>query len=58
MPGEIQDLFERIERETNVNSIYVNSICAWPLIRSVLFSKLLNISEVNSNSIIRTPSTK
>jgi len=51
MPSEIQDLFERIERETNVNTIYINSICAWPLIRSVLFSELQNISEVNSRNL-------
>jgi hypothetical protein len=38
-PNEIKECFRQIERDANVNDISLMGICAWPLIRSVLYSE-------------------
>ena len=49
-PNEIKECFREIEQDANVNGISLMGICAWPLIRSVLYSELSKSPSLKNES--------
>jgi len=49
-PNEIKECFKKIEQDANVNGISLMGICAWPLIRSVLYSEFSKSPNLNDKS--------
>ena len=49
-PNEIKECFRKIEQDANVNGISLMGICAWPLIRSVLYSEFSKSPNLNDKS--------
>ncbi len=49
-PNEIKECFRKIEQDANVNGISLMGICAWPLIRSVLYSEFSKSPNLNDES--------
>ena len=53
-PNEVKECFRKIEQDANVNGISLMGICAWPLIRSVLYSELSKSPNLNDESKLST----
>lgn len=49
-PNEIKECFRKIEQEAKVNDISLKGLCAWPLIRSALYSEFLKSPPLESKS--------
>ena len=49
-PNEIKECFRKIEQDANVNDILLMGICAWPLIRSALYSEFSKSPNLNYES--------